>query len=327
MSNIKLAISLFSFGSLYLKKQLDLEGTIRTAAELGAEGYEIVAAQMVPNYPYVDDDFIRFVERCRDKYGIGPICYAANRDRGLLRYRDLTEDELVSRAVNDIVSANKLGCKVMREQPLLSPKGLQRLVPYAESYDVRVGIELQNPESPITPMTLEYLSAIEEADSPYLGFIPDLGCFATGPNKPVWDRARAMGATEEMLAKCADLRYQDLTMEELEKAMEAEIKVCPSLLETIHSIYGFVKFRRSCSPELEGLKRIMPHCFEFHGKCYYIDESLRECSIPYDEIIPVIASSDFDGYVVTEFENEGNYDVLEQTGRHIKMMKELLARR
>ena len=71
-------------------------------------------------------------------------------DRGILKDRDLTEDEMVARAITDIISANKLGCTVMREQYLLSPSGLARIAPIAEAYNVHVGIEIHNPESPIT---------------------------------------------------------------------------------------------------------------------------------------------------------------------------------
>ena len=70
--------------------------------------------ESIPSYPYVSDDFLALVEKCKDKYGIAPICYAAQMDRGMLKDRDLTEDEMVARAINDVMSANKLGCTVMR---------------------------------------------------------------------------------------------------------------------------------------------------------------------------------------------------------------------
>ena len=63
-------ITLFSLGTPYLKGELDLEGVIRTAAELGAEGYEIVATQMIPSYPFVSDEFVEFINKCKEKYGI-----------------------------------------------------------------------------------------------------------------------------------------------------------------------------------------------------------------------------------------------------------------
>lgn len=323
MANIKTGITLFSMGTLYLNGKLDFEGMVRTAAEMGAEGYEIVAAQSIPSYPFVSDEFLAQVALCREKYGIGPICYSANMDCGMLKDRDLTEDEMVARAITDVISANKLGCTVMREQYLLSPRGLERLAPYAESYNVRVGIEIHNPESPVTPAMLEYLDVIRRTGSHHIGFIPDFGCFATKPNKPIWDRALAGGATAAQLEHCAQLRYDDVPRDDALRIMEAECEKCPALSDALNSMYGFVQFKKSIQKELEGLKQMMPYCFEMHGKFHYVDEKLHEPAIPYEEIIPVIADSEFDGYIVTEYEDEGGYDAVEQCTRHIAMLKKL----
>ena len=38
----------------------------------------------------------------------------------------------------------------------------------------------------------------------------------------------------------------------------------------------------------------------------------------------MIADSEFDGYIVTEYEDEGGYDSIEQTARHVAMVKKLL---
>lgn len=94
----------------------------------------------------------------------------------------------------------------------------------------------------------------------------------------------------------------------------------------LQGMYGFVQFRKDCKAELEGLKEIMPYCFHMHGKCHYVSEDLKEASIPYNEIMPVIQNSDFDGYIVTEYEdhNSGNAEIM--TRRHVAMMKKLLGR-
>ena len=47
-------------------------------------------------------------------------------------------------------------------------------------------------------------------------------------------------------------------------------------------------------------------------------------SIPYDDIIQEVAASDNDGFIVTEYEDEGGYDAIEQTTRHVAMVKKLL---
>lgn len=138
---------------------------------------------------------------------------------GFARTSNLSEDEMLERAIQDIKSANKLGCHIMREQYLCGPKVLQRLAPYAETYDVRVGIEIHNPEYPTSPYMQEYLKVIEETRSSHIGFIPDFGCFAVRPNKPNWDSAIRNGATEEMLKLAEKLRYNDVPLEEARKTM------------------------------------------------------------------------------------------------------------
>ena len=325
MGNIKTGISLFSLGTPYLKGELDLEGVIREAAEMGAEGYEIVGAQMMWSYPFCSDEFLGFVEDCRQKYGIGPICYSANMDKGILPGRSLTEDEMVARAIEDIIVAHKLGCPTMREQYLLGPNGLKRLVPYAEAYDVHVGIEIHNPETPISPVCLEFIEAVEETGSKHIGYVLDLGCFATKPNKPYWDRALAAGVPEEVLKKAAQLRYDDVPQDEAMQTMMPDMEKWPILFRTVSSMYGFVQFRKSCQAELDGVARMVPNLFEVHGKCHYVSEDLHEASIPYEEIIPVLANDGFEGFIVTEFEDEGGYPAVEQTARNVAMVKKLLA--
>ena len=69
MSNVKTGITLFSLGTPYLKGELDLEGVIRTASEMGAEGYEIVASQMIPSYPYFCSQLLIKSTNSSDTYG------------------------------------------------------------------------------------------------------------------------------------------------------------------------------------------------------------------------------------------------------------------
>jgi hypothetical protein len=87
-------------------------------------------------------------------------------------------------------------------------------------------------------------------------------------------------------------------------------------------MYGFVQFHKT--PDLEGLKNILPYCFEFHGKCHYVGEDLKEASIPYEEVLPVILDSDYEGYIMAEFEDEGGYDEIEMTRHDIAMINKIV---
>ena len=324
MSNIKLGITLYCFTSEYCRGEMTLEDCIRTAKEIGAEGYEIVATQMIPSYPYVSDAFLGEITALSERYGIKPICYSANMDRGMRGDRNLTEDEMLQMAVNDVKCAAKMGCHVMREQFLLSPHAMARLAPYAEAYNVKVGIEIHNPETPNTKIMREYLDVFKKSGSEYLGFVPDFGCFATRPNKPMWDEALKSGAPLKLLEMARDMRYNDVPFEEAKERLIKEGAEGP-VFAAFQGMYGFVQFRKDCKRELEGLREIMPYCFHMHGKCHYISEDLKEASIPYNEIMPVIAGSDYDGYIVTEYEDHTSGMAVEMTRRHLAMMRKLLS--
>lgn len=323
MSKLKLGLTLYCFTPEYAKGILDLEGIIRTAREMGYTGYEIVATQMCPDYPYVSDKFLGELEAINRHYGMEIISYAANMDRGMRSDRNLTEDEMLARAITDVRSANKLGCTVMREQYLCGPKVLERLAPYAEEYGVRVGIEIHNPEYPTSPYMNEYLEHIQRSGSRYIGFIPDFGCFATKPNYPNWQSALRGGATEEMLRLAEKLRYEETPMEEARKIM-LENGANEAAMGAFSGMYGFVTFYNK--PDLEGLKKIIPYCVEMHGKFHYIHEDLHEHSIPYEEILPIIKESDFEGYIMSEYEDHDPVtgDTFVQMQRHIDMEKKIL---
>ena len=321
MGKINVGCTLFCFSSHYVARTMDIEDCVRTAAHIGCDGYEIVATQMLPHYPELTAEDVGMFQDLKTKYGIGPKCYSANMDRGLRYDRDLTDDEMVAMAVHDIQNAHRLGCTVMREQYMMPPKAFIRLAPYAEAYNVRVGIEIHNPETPRSPLILEYLDEIKKIGSKYLGFIPDFGCFATKPDKPYWDRALASGAPVEHLQLAAQMRYDDVPQSEAMAKLQ-EVGANAATMAALGSMYGFLQFRKEA--DIEGLLQIIPYCFEFHGKCHYVSEYLEEASIPYNEVVPAIANSDFDGYIMVEYEDEGRYDEIEMTRRCIAMIKKYI---
>lgn len=323
MADIKLGITLYSFTEEYAKGIYSLEECLKTASEIGAKGFEIVGAQMVKGYPYADKKFLGELSAIARNYDIEPICYGANTDKGMLKDRALTEEEMLQRAIIDLKTANALGCKVMRAQYLLSPASMEKLAPYAEDYGIRVGIEIHNPETPTTPIMQEYLEAFIRSGSDYVGFVPDFGSFATKPNKPYWEQALKQGAPEEMLQKAAELRYADTPRDEARQIL-IDAGANQAVLGAFENMYGFVTFYSE--PDLAGLKSIMPYCVHFHGKFHHVNEALTEASIPYEDILPIIQASDFDGYIMSEFEGHGFYDAVEMTKRHLAMERKILSK-
>ena len=323
MSNIKVGATLYCWTQEYATGHMSFEDIVRTAAEIGCEGYEIVATQMIPSYPYISDEFLALTQQLADKYGIAPVSYGANCDRGMLPDRDLTEDEMLASAIIDVQSAHRLGCKVMRAQYLMGPNVLERLEPYARLYDVKVGIEIHNPETPSTPIIREYEAMMDRVGSPYIGFVPDFGCFATKPNKPYWDAALAAGAPLELLEMAAQLRYDGVPMDEAQARLAAA-GANGAVFGAFSGMYGFVQFSKE--PDFEGLKRILKHCVHFHGKFHYLDENDEEASIPYDDVVSIIRDSDFEGYIVGEYENHTGFTATEMTARCVRKIKSVLGR-
>ena len=327
MGNVKIGATLFCYGTEYARLQYDFEECVRQAAMAGAEGYEIVGTQMIPSYPNVSDEFLGLIQEMKVKYGIGPVGYGANNDKGMLADRDLTDDEMLADAIIDLKTANKLGCKVMRVQYMMSPEAFGRLAPYAELFDVKCGIEIHNPETPASENIQKYLDVIKKTGSKYLGFVPDFGFLSVAPNKPKWIRALEIGVKEEHLEMAAQFRRTGVPMEEAQKQL-MEAGAHPAIMDTLAGMYGFVQFHdRSDLPGLlQELKDIIPYSFEMHGKFHYLGEDGKEASIPYEEILPVIKESGFDGYLICEYEDEMYCGGTEFTRRQLAMEKRLLNR-
>lgn len=323
MTKVKLGITLYSFTKEYISGEYTFEDCIRRCAEIGVDGYELVATQMIPSYPYISDEFLGQVNRYAAEYGVRPISYGANTDRGMRFDRDLTDDELFARTVLDIKSAHRMGCKVMRAQYLLSPKNLVRIAPYAQEYNVKVGIEIHNPETPSTPKIVEYLEAIDKSGSKYIGFVPDFGCFADKPNIDSYYGALERGANKEMLDYAVSLKYDDVPLPEA-MSLLSQKNADEQVMSSFFNMYGFLTFNKN--PDFEGLKKIMPYCVHFHGKFHFMKEDGNEMSIPYDKILPIIDQAGFDGYIVSEYEGHGNARVsaFDMTRKHIEMERRIL---
>lgn len=324
MSDVKLGVTLYSFTTEYCKGEMSLEDCIRTAKALGAEGFEIVATQMIPSYPSVSDKFLGELKAICQHYAMEPVCYGANMDCGLRVNPPLSDDEKLAMAVNDVRNAHKMGCKVIREQYLIGPENLARLAPYAEAYGVKVGIEIHNPDTPCTPDIMAYRNVIDRTGSKYIGFVPDFGCFATKPNKPNWDDALAAGADVKLLEMARDMRYDEVEYEKAVEKLTAAGAGKEELL-VLQNMYKLFMFRRDVTKELAGLKEIMPHCFHMHGKYHYVHENLEEAAIPYKDILDVVKNSDYKGYIVSEYEEYNAGRSMLMLERHLKMMKKYLS--
>jgi len=320
-NQVKLGISIYSFAKEFYTRKYSVEDCIGHVASLGLEGFEVVGSQMVRGYPWPSEAFIdAFKETCA-RNNVKLICYSANMDRGMRADRDLNDDEKFEYTLNDIVYAHKFGAKVMRAQYLVSPEVMERIAPYAEKYDIKVGIEMHSPEAPNTPKMLEYLETFRKTGSSHIGFVPDFGAFADRPNKHFVNAQLARGAHPEIVDYLTKARYEDVpravAAETVQKmgANDADKTV-------LNGFYSFTAFKK---PDFEGLKQIMPYCVHFHGKVYALDENDDDICIPVDKLLPIIRDAGFDGYIMSEYEGTDRHvDTYDLLRRHIGMERRIL---
>ena len=72
----------------------------------------------------------------------------------------------------------------------------------------------------------------------------------------------------------------------------------------------------------------MPYVIYCHGKFYFVDEKYNDPAIPYEPILKILKTGNFNGYIVSEYEGHmfgDRGDVVELARRHLTMERNLLA--
>lgn len=317
---IKLAVSLYSFSSEYINGELDLEGILKKVKEMGYEGIEIVAAQMVPNYPYPTDEWLYAFKKLLRKYELVPVCWSAYIDMGIRSDRDLSEAELIQYTLNDMIYAKKAGFPLVRTQHSISPAIFTKMLPYCEKLDIKLAIEMHHPHHPEVAEWKEYIKICKTIGRGYLGIVPDCGIFQNHPHKLFLDQAREMGFRPIVLDRVVALHGVDTPLDAViatEKLTAEEISIAGDLYATFNH-----------PAHVEQLEELMDISFYFHGKFYYAYEGENDKCIPYDKIMNALSRLSYDGYMACEYEGHHFADCYEiptqeQLTRYVAMQKRL----
>jgi sugar phosphate isomerase/epimerase len=320
---MKRGVSLYSYQEEYFLRKLSLEDCIATSAQLGACGIETLAEQMMPGFPHLSDGFYNQWHHWMAEYGTTPTCHDMFLDTKRHKGRLLTEDEQAESIVRDLKHANRLGCTVMRVLVSVSPDLLERCAPYAEQYNVRMGVEVHSPFHFDHPWILRHLDMMDRVGSPFLGFVPDMGIYIKRYPRVFRDRYVRNGANEQ-IADFICKAYEDRIFAEyviLDVINMGGNQIDIAMAESLrHNIWS--------SPKR--LLEHMPRIFHIHAKFYEMLEDCTEYSIPYDEIIPVLAEGGYSGYLSSEYEGNRHIqdvfevDSVEQVRRQQELFKRLL---
>ncbi len=321
---IKRGVSLYSYQEEVFLRKLDLENAIRVSSEMGAKGIEIIPEQTFDNFPHLTDEQIEAWHGFHAKYGTTPTAYDMFIDLKRRKDRVMTIEEGVESIVRDIRLANRLGCTAMRVIVNTPAEVFERAAPYAEEYNVRLGVEIHSPMRYDHRWIQRILEVIHRVDSTHLGLVPDMGIHVLRFPRVVSERAKRDGATPDIvdyIVKVYDDHPDDMETLSREVAWRGGNALDVAFAGAV-SGYNYVD-PATMVPHI-------PYIFHIHAKFYEMVDDDHEYSIPYEDVIPLLIKGGYDGYLSSEYEGNRHIqdlmpvDSVEQVRRHQAMMARLL---
>jgi sugar phosphate isomerase/epimerase len=321
--SIKRGASLYSFQEEYFLRKMTLEDIIAAAAKLDIQGIEIIGDQMIPGYPNAPESFFDQWHGWMEKYHVTPTCLDMFLDWNKFKGRSMTFEEKVESVRKDIHFANRLGCKVIRVITHTEPEVLERLAPEAEKYDVKLGVEIHSPFHFDHEYEQRLVAMYQKVQSPYLGFVPDMGIFVKRFPRVISDRWIRDGMKTEI----AQFITQSYDRHEGLEHIGEDVEKMGSTPEDIGKAKGAGHFIYTNPRRILDFMQYVHH---IHAKFYEMLPDYTEYSIPYEDIIPVLIEGGYNGYLSSEYEGNRHIqdafevDSVEQVRRQQVMFKRLL---
>ncbi|OJU10145.1 MAG: xylose isomerase [Caulobacterales bacterium 68-7] len=292
----KRGVSLYSFQEELFLRQMTVEDCIAFAASIGANGIELLPEQNLPGFPNITDRQIGEWKDLLAKYGAVGTCYDMFLDTKRRKDRLMTDDEQVESIIRDLKLASQLGFKNMRVLIFVRPDILERCIPFAEQYDVHMGVEVHAPWYLDHPWILRTVDVADRTGTQHLGLLPDMGIFMKHYPPEFRDRFMRQGARQEIVDFIIDQHEQkvmaEYTIYEVAVKMQGN-KAEISMAETLrHAPYANPK----------RLKDFLPYFKHIQAKFYGMTPDSRDPSIAYDNVIPELIACGFDGYLSSEYE-------------------------
>jgi sugar phosphate isomerase/epimerase len=323
--NIGRSASLYSFQHEYFLRKMTLEDIIATCARLDIPGIEIIGEQMAPGFPSPGEEWFRRWDEAIARNGRTPVCHDLFLDWNKHNGRVMTSDEQVQSLVRDLDFAKRLGCTVVRGIHTEDLDVLGRAAAYGEKIGVKLGLEIHAPFHVDHPLTQRLWEYMERLDSPFLGFIPDMGIFVKRLPRVVTDRWIRNGARRDVVDHIIEVHQtHDTTATD---QLPADVERMGGGPEDKAAAFMAT---RMIYTDPRRLLEIMPRMLHIHAKFYEMLPDYTEYSIPYDEIIPVLVEGGYSGYLSSEYEGQRQIedafevDSTEQVRLQQEMLKRLL---
>lgn len=331
MSVIKRGVSLYSYQQAYYLGQMSLEECIAAAARVGAYGIESIADQMMPGYPNLDNAFYRKWHGWMDQYGTTPTAHDMFLEVRRHKGRLLDQQEMIDFVNRDIDHAARLGASLVRTTSATPADVVEACLPHAAAKGVRLSLEIHSPRDFDHEQTQKHFEVYQRYGPEWLGFVLDLGIYVRRFPRVVAERFVRDGATQEIV---------DYVVQSYNSAV-AETGAPPNA----EKLTADVRARGGNAQDLAVVdfaavmllwsdpRRILdfgPYIHHVHTKFYEIEDDGLDHSIPYEEIIPLLRESGFQGYLSSEYEGQRHIqdafevDEVEQVRRQQVLLARLL---
>jgi sugar phosphate isomerase/epimerase len=322
----KRGVSLYSFQEELFLGQMTVEDVVAYATSIGANGIEILPEQNMPGFPNIDDATVDSWLAMMDRHGATLTCYDMFLDTKRRKDRLMTDDEQVESILRDLKLCHRLGIRNMRVLVFVRPDILERCVPYAEKYDIHMGVEVHAPWHLEHAWILRTIEVADRLGTKHLGILPDMGIFMKHYPPEFRDRFLRQGATPEIAQFIIDQHEQKImaeyTIYEVAVKMGGN-KADIAMAETLrHAPYSNPK----------RIRDFIPYFRHIQAKFYGMSDDCTDPSIAYDEVIPELIAGGWDGYLSSEYEGNrwvqdaGPVDSREQVRRQHIMFQNLAAR-
>ena len=319
----KRGVSLYSYQEHFFARTMTLEDCIAEASSIGAYGLEMLAEEMVPDFPNPSNEWVSRWHALMEKYHTVPDTYTQFQNTYLRKSGELSVDEGVRMLEMDFKLAKRLGFTHMRMLIGTPIDVLEKALPLAEKYDIWMGTEVHFPFSLTSPLVQKWIEVIDRTKTKYWGLNPDFGIFQSRPNLVQRERMIRDGELQRPIALFIEQAWADHLPQDQAQADIAKMGAKNgdgAYLDTVYSI-------KPDNPKL--LQQYMPYIRHCHGKFWEMTEEYQERSIPYEQIIPVMIEAGYNGYIASEYEGQRfvqdlcDTDELEQVRRQHVMLSRL----
>jgi sugar phosphate isomerase/epimerase len=342
-SKMTRGVTLYSYTGDFRMGTMTLEDCIADVADMGGEGIEILGESHVPDFPNPSDEWVKEWLGLMDRYHTKPSCYDSFVDTMLHKDRLLTLQEMLDMMERDFKLANRMGFKLIR--PTLPLGGdnpneryqarigaaaeaaasyagvIEKALPLADKYDLKIALEMHSPMLVKSQWMEALVGLIEKTKTKRLGFTLDMSLFT---KRPARDREA------QMLARGARQNILDYIRTAYEKQLGPEKTVA----EVKNMGGNDVELQWASGPGIyhyswnnpKDLLPVVQYLYHIHGKFWEMTEELKEYSIAYEEVIPVLIQGGCGACFSSEYEGPRElFAASKQLRRHHAMLRRLMA--